>query len=320
MSTHVITAGSIGRVRQVLAGFLAIWTVTVAGYLLARHDILGTNGTAVLARLVFFLAAPTLLFTTLVRSSLAEVFTGALAAFVASTVLVAAGYLVVARVLWRRRAGEAVVGALCSSYVNAANLGLPISAYVLGNVTFVAPVLLFQVLIAAPLALAVLDATRTGQRPSAGRLLRLPARNPIMLGCVAGLVISVSGWQPPPEVMRPFELVGSAAVPLALLALGTSLRGNRPFAADPDRAERYTTVALKVVAQPVLAYLIAHFALGLNGVTLLAAVVMSALPTAQNVFVFATRYRRAESLARDAVVLSTVAATVSLVVIAGLLG
>lgn len=306
-------------VRQVLTGFLAIWVVTLAGYLLARYEVLGPHATVVLARLVFFLATPALLFTTLARSSLAEVFTGALAAFVLSTVLVAAGYLTLARTLWRRPAGQATVGALCASYVNAANLGLPVSAYVLGQVSFVVPVLLFQVLVAAPLALAVLDATATGVRPSPGRLLRLPARNPIMLGCAAGLAVSVSGWQPPLEVMRPFDLVGSAAVPLALLALGTSLRGTRPFAAGPERAERYLTVFLKVLVQPVLAYLIGRFALQLSGTTLLAAVVMSALPTAQNVFVFATRYRRADGLARDAVVLSTIAAALTLTAVAALL-
>lgn len=306
--------------RQVLTGFLAIWSVTLAGYLLARYDVLGPHATAVLARLVFFLATPALLVTTLARSSPAEIFTGALAAFVLSTVLVAAGYLLLARTLWRRPAGPATIGALCASYVNAANLGLPVSAYVLGQASFVVPVLLFQVLVAAPLALAILDVTATGTRPSLGRVLRLPARNPIMLGCAAGLAISVSGWQPPPEVMRPFDLVGSAAVPLALLALGTSLRGNRPFAAGPDRTERFLAVGLKVLVQPALAYLIGRFALGLTGPTLLTAVVMSALPTAQNVFVFATRYRRAEALARDAVVLSTLAAALTLAAVVALLG
>ena len=273
-----------------------------------------------LARLAFFVAAPALLFTTLARSSVAEVFTPALAAFVLSTVLVGAGYLALARWVWRRPAGEATVGALCASYVNAANLGLPVAAYVLGDPSFVAPVLLFQVLLASPLALGVLDATATGHRPSARRLALLPARNPIMLGCAAGLVVSVPGWQPPDPAMRPFELVGSAAVPLALLALGMSLRGSRPLGAGPEAVERYTAVGLKVLVQPAVAYLIGRFALGLTGPALLAAVVTSALPTAQNVFVFATRYQRAESLARDTVVLSTLAAAVTLVVIAAWLG
>ncbi|MFI6763149.1 AEC family transporter [Micromonospora sp. NPDC050417] len=306
--------------RGVLTGFTVIWTVTLAGYLIGRTRLLGPDGTTVLARLAFFVAAPALLFTTLARSSVSEVFTPALAAFVLSTVLVAAVYLTLARWVWRRPAGEATVGALSASYVNAANLGLPVAAYVLGDPSFVAPVLLFQVLLASPVALAVLDVTTTGHRPSPRRLALLPARNPIMLGCAAGLAVSIVGRTPPDAVMRPFELVGSAAVPLALIALGMSLYGSRPLAAGPEAVERYVAVGLKVLVQPALAYLIGHLALGLDGAALLAAVVTSALPTAQNVFVFATRYQRGEALARDTVVLSTLAAAVTLAAIAAWLG
>lgn len=306
--------------RGVLAGFTVIWAVTLAGYLIGRTGLLGPDGTTVLARLAFFVAAPALLFTTLAESSVAEVFTPALAAFVLSTVLVALVYLALARWVWRQPAGEATVGALGASYVNAANLGLPVAAYVLGDPSFVAPVLLFQVLLASPVALAVLDVTTTGHRPSPRRLALLPARNPIMLGCAAGLAVSVGGQPLPEMVMRPFELVGSAAVPLALIALGMSLHGSRPLDGGPEAGQRYTAVGLKVLVQPALAYLIGRFALGLTGPALLAAVVTSALPTAQNVFVFATRYQRGESLARDTVVLSTLAAAVTLAGIATWLG
>ncbi|MEV1290205.1 AEC family transporter [Micromonospora sp. NPDC049679] len=305
--------------RGVLTGFAALWTVTLVGYLLGRHELLGPHATTALTRLVFFIAAPALLFTTLATSPLDEVFTGALAAFVVSTIVVAVGYVTVARFLWRRPAAEVTVGALSASYVNTANLGIPVAAYVLGDVSFVAPVLLFQVLLASPLALAVLDATAAARRPPLRRLALLPVRNPIMLASAAGLAVTASGWHPPAEALRPFTLIGSAAVPLALLALGMSLPGSRPLAAGGEARERYTAVALKVVAQPVVAYLVARFALGLTGPTLLAAVVTSALPTAQNVFVFATRYQRGEAVARDSIVLSTLAAAVSLTVIAAAL-
>ncbi|MEQ4306119.1 AEC family transporter [Plantactinospora sp. B6F1] len=306
--------------RGVLTGFGVIWAVTLIGYLAGRYDLLGPHGTAVIARLVFLIATPALLFGTLARSTVADLATPALVAFVLSTVIVAAAYLLVARFSWRRPIGETTVGAMSASYVNAANLGLPVAAYVLGDVAFVAPVLIFQVLVAAPLVLGVLDATTTARGMSVRRLALLPARNPIMLGSAAGVLVSISGWQPPAELLRPFDLVGSAAVPLALIALGMSLPGSRPLAAGPGAAQRYVAVTLKIVVQPGVAYLIARYTLGLAGPALLAAVVTSALPTAQNVFVFATHYRQAQSHARDVVVLSTIAAAVSLVAIAALLG
>lgn len=78
----------------------------------------------------------------------------------------------------------------------------------------------------------------------------------------------------------------------------------------------WLAVALKTLAQPVVAYLVARYALGLPQPTVLACTVTAALPTAQNVFVYAVRYDRGVVLARDAVLLSTVAAVPVLIGVA----
>jgi len=207
----------------------------------------------------------------------------------------------------KRDTPEAIIGTLGASYVNSGNLGLPVAAYVLGDVSLMIPVMLFNVIVAAPLALAVLDRSATATRGS-------PLCNPILLGSVAGVVVAVTGWHPPDALLAPFELVGAAAVPLALLALGLALPGARPFAPGPQAVDRYVASTLKIVGQPVVTWAIGRAA-GLDGTSLLTAVVAAALPTAQNVFVFASRHDRATPLARDVIVLTTLAAAVSLFVV-----
>jgi malonate transporter and related proteins len=263
---------------------------------------------------VFFVAAPALLLVTLATTPIGGVFTGAFVPFAVSTVVVAVAIAALARWRWRLGRGEGTVATLCASYVNAGYLGIPIASFVLGDVSYAVPVLLFQVLLFAPVALVLLD-----MRPGLRGLLALPLRNPIIFACVLGLAVTLTGWTPPVELLRPFELTGAAAVPLALLALGLSLGGARPFHNGPDATMRYAVVGAKVIVQPAIAYLVGWL-LGLDGVLLLAAVVMSGLPTAQNVFVYATRFQQASALARDTVVLSTLLAAVSLVAIAVLLG
>ena len=310
--------------RQVLAGFAAIWTVTAVGWLVGRRDLLGPRAERVLARLVFFVLTPALLFTTLSRTDPADLATPALAAFAAGALVTGAAGAALARWRWRRPLGETAVATLCASYVNAGNLGIPIAAYVLGDVAAVAPVLLFQTLLVAPLALAVLDRTdgaadrRTGFGPA--RLFLFAGRNPIMLGSAAGIAVAASGWRPPDEALRPVELLGSAAVPVALLALGLALAGPRGEPSAGRAVEpAYALVALKALVHPALAYLVARL-LGLDGPALLAAAVTAALPTAQNVYVFAARYERAEPLARDVVLLSTLVAAATTGVLAAWLG
>ena len=70
---------------------------------------------------------------------------------------------------------------------------------------------------------------------------------------------------------------------------------------------------------PLVASAFAHWVFGLAGVPLLAATMCAALPTAQNVFVFAVRYQTSVPLARDLVSTTTVACIPALIVIAGLL-
>ena len=303
--------------RELITGFAVVWVLVVAGYLVGRFGLLGPAGLETLTRLAFFVTAPALLFVTLATTPPGRILTGALAAFVLSTLGVAALYVTLARLLWRRGVAELTVGALAAGYVNAGNLGIPIAAYVLGDVSFVAPVLMFQVLLASPAALAVLDVATGEGRPSVRRLAALPARNPLMIASVAGIAVTLSGWHVPAPVLEPFVLLGGAAVPMTLLALGMSLRGSRPLRIGPDAV---LAVVLKAIGHPLLAYGIGHWIFDLTGAPLLAAVVIAALPTAQNVFVFASRYGRGEAFARDAIVLSTAVAAVTLIAVVAALG
>lgn len=120
--------------------------------------------------------------------------------------------------------------------------------------------------------------------------------------------------------MQPFRLIGGASVPGALLAFGLSLYGVRVLekGASPRRDVALASV-LKICVQPVLAYVMARFLLGLDGHELFAIVVVSTLPTAQNVFVYASRYQRGMVLARDAAFVTTLASIPAIALVAALL-
>ena len=70
------------------------------------------------------------------------------------------------------------------------------------------------------------------------------------------------------------------------------------------RSDLWLAVGWKLAVMPGLAVVVG-LAAGLSGAQLLAPVVTAALPTAQNVFMYASRYGAAKDLARDAVLLTT---------------
>jgi predicted permease len=217
--------------------------------------------------------------------------------------------------------GRTTIGALCSSYVNSGNLGIPIAVYVLGDASLVAPVLLFQLVGVTPVALTVLDLASGGDEkgPLWLRLLT-PLRNPIALGSLAGVAVSAAGLRIPAPVMDPLTLIGGMSVPAVLLAFGISLCGSTMPGRGPDRQLVLLSVALKSVGQPAAAWALAAGVFGLHGAQLLDVVVTSALPAAQNLYTYASTYGVGERLARDSILVSTVASVPVLVVVATLLG
>ncbi|MFJ3822686.1 AEC family transporter [Streptomyces nodosus] len=305
--------------QGVLSGFAVIAVVIGVGWLIGRRGSLGDQGREVLTGLAFQVATPALLFTTLARADLSVIFSSRLLVTALSTAA-AAGVFVAFGVVRRWGVGRTTIGALCSSYVNSGNLGIPIAAYVLGDASLVAPVLLFQQIMVTPIALTILDLSGAGEkRAPLGRLLT-PLRNPIAVGSLSGVLVSATGVRIPGPVMDPITLIGNMSVPAVLLAYGISLHGSTAPGRGQDRRPVLLAVALKSAGQPLAAWALATSVFGLRGAPLLDVVVTSALPAAQNLFTYASRYRVAESLAREAILLSTLLSVPVLVAIAALLG
>ena len=305
----------------VLGGFAALAAVIALGWVVGRLGVLGAAGEGVLSRLAFYVAAPALLFLTLSRAEPAVVFSVALLGTAGSAVLAALLYAGIAWWRWRPGVGELAVGGFVSSYVNAGNLGVAVTAYVLGDASYVAPVLLFQVLVMTPVGLTVLAAS-VGEPAGSSRwqVLAQPVRMPIVHGCVLGLLLAATGYELPAAVLEPIELVAALAVPAGLLAYGMSLHGAPRPAAGELAGQVWLAVVLKTLGQPALAYALGRWVAGLDGVALFAVVVTSALPTAQNIFVYAATYDRGTLLARDVILLSTVLSVPVLLGIALVLG
>jgi malonate transporter and related proteins len=298
-------------VQGVLAGFAIIGIIIGLGFLLAQLRILDATAQGVLTGVAFYVASPALMITVLGGTDVHRLLSANLIASLGSVVVAATLAVLLARLLWKRDAGDSVIAAFCSAYVNAGNLGLPIAAYALGDAALIAPMLLAQLLILQPSGLTVLDAIT--QAPAAetsrGRLLLIrlsrPFRNPLAVGSLLGLVLALTGIKLPVIINAPLTLVGGMAVPSMLLAYGISLRlGPRPGAGEPP-IQVATMVSIKLILQPVAAYLIGAYAVGLAGHDLLAVTVIAALPTAQNVFTFAMRYDRGVILARDTIFAAT---------------
>ncbi|WP_252975735.1 AEC family transporter [Janibacter melonis] len=300
-----------------IVGFATILFVIAVGAGLAHVGVVDDRMIVTLGEVAFFAAMPALLVVTVSRIDLV----GAGVNVVASASALAVNlvlYALVARLVWRRPAGEVVIGSLVSGYVNAGNLGIAIAAFVVGDVGVVVPTLLLQLLVVQPVALVVLDRLRGGAAGAAAALRRV-ATNPLTVAAVIGSGVAIAGWPLPEVVEAPLTLLGGAAIPLMLLSYGAALRLSPPVGRSGHTPEVALASGLKLAVMPVVAWAVAS-ALGLEGPALLGVVLTAALPSAQNIFLHATRYRVGQDVARETILVTTVAALPVALVVAAVLG
>lgn len=302
-----------------LTGFVVVGVAILVGWIIGRIDLLGEHGRPVLARLTFFVLSPFLLFVVLAQADVRTLFSALLPVSAIAAVVIIAAYALVARFAWKRSVGETVIGALSAGQVNSNNIGIPLSLYLLGSAAYPAPVILLQLLVFTPIAMAILDAVAFG-RATLWRSIVRTATNPIVLGSVLGTLVSVSGVELPPVVMDPAVLIANACVPVLLISYGMSLVGQRVLAASGRRRDVILATILKLLVMPLIAWAVARFLFGLSAHDVLIVVVLAALPTAQNVFNYSQRYGVGETISRDTVFLTTVGCLPVLIAVTLLLG
>jgi predicted permease len=121
-----------------------------------------------------------------------------------------------------------------------------------------------------------------GRETHLGREL---ARNPLVLACLAGIAWNALAWPLPALPGRVLELLGSAAVPLGLLAVGAGLRITRGTLPLPALAWFHF---VKLAAMPAIAWALAH-GLGLAPLETRVAIAVAAVPTATSAYILATQ-------------------------------
>lgn len=287
-----------------------IFLVIGLGALLRRGGVLGAEGAGVLSRLVFRVAAPLYLLHRVGRRPPAGDHAAIIAVIVGVSLLTAALTYLVVRRADRRRVGVLAQGAFRS---NTVFFGLPVVTQAYGEdavaraaVVIGTMVITYNLLGAVVLAL---PRRRVSARSAAmwRGLLREMITNPLVLGIVGGILLSMSGWTLPGFLDRSLDLVGRTALPLALLSIGAGLEVRH---LPREWRPALSISAVKLVLYPGVIGL-ALLALGVTGEALRIPVVLLASPCAVMAYVMAREMDGDEQLASAIVLGSTLLSAVT---------
>lgn len=286
---------------------LPVFALLGVGYVAALVGWLDDASTKALSRFVFQFALPVMLFSSLSSQGLPSDFapTYLLAYFTSVAVCAALAALAAAR-LGRSSSQQRISAGIAASYGNVILLGVPLVLRALGDAATLPLFLLISV--HGPLMMTLFtvllergSATGGGAGAILGTLKGLLG-NTILIGLLGGVAFGASGLVLPGPVAASAELLGRAALPTALFAMGASLVSYRIRGA---LGLVLVVVGLKTVIQPAIVWLLVDHVFTIARPWSDVAILLAAMPTGVNAYLFAARYRAGEAEAATAVLLAT---------------
>lgn len=285
-----------------------VFGVMILGFLASRLRVLDERGVRGLVLFAFNFAIPMLLFRSLARVELpADIAWGFLAAFYAGSFSTYALGVAVGRWVFERSLDEQAIFGMGASFSNTVLLGIPVILTAFGPDAALPLFLIiaFHSATFMPLTVGLIQWSRErglSPRDQLGAMLAQVLKNPIVMGLLLGFMVNRLGVTLPGPVDRFAELMGGAAVPCALFAMGASVAGY-PVAGDAPAA--VTLTVLKLVVHPLLVWIVAVPVLQLEGLWVSVAVVMGGMPSGVNVYLFGARYDAASGVAARTVFLTS---------------
>ena len=287
-----------------------VFGLIALGYICARTRLLSEAAGKGLGEFVFTIAIPSFLFRTMLTVEppagapigLWVSYFGAIAA----TWIAAA---LVTRFVLKRPAADGAAIAMAACFGNIIMMGLPLGLGAIGEGA-VTPMALI-VSTSSPLLwlAATLHIEWAEQREGVGWRRRGSEfglgllKNFIIMSVLAGSLWRMTGIGLHPVLDKMVMMLGQAAVPTALFALGYGL------VAFELKGQAHTLawmLVLKLVFAPMVAWVLAVHVFALPPVWAAVVVMFSACPAGANAFLFANRYDRAVGSVSGAVALGTI--------------
>lgn len=289
---------------------LPFFAIIGLGYGAGRTQFFTAEATAYLTKFVFYFALSAMIFKFTATLDIADFLDWTfLLAYLSASLVV---YLLASFVARMRglSLAEGAFEAQCAVIGNVGFLGIPMMALLIGPEAVVPIILILCVDLIFFGSLVVILVNASGGKVSAqiiGTVLLGLLKNPMIVSIVLGLAWS-SARLPMPTVGAEFlTLLGAAATPGALFAIGASLASKS--------AER-VSVALwlsfaKLILHPLAVAVSVIFIFDVNHFAAGVMIAASALPVAGNVFILAQHYNVAPQRVSAAILFSTAISVVT---------
>lgn len=267
---------------------LTIWplfALICMGFVMARAGFPDPGFWPAAERVNYFILFPALLIGSLASAPLDDPAIWRLGG--AGIVTTGLAALALSLLRWRRpvpaaRFGPAVQGVIrFNTY-----LGLAVTVSLAGAAGVERAAVMLAVLVPLVNVLSIMALRDTARSGAPVAIVAMMARNPLILACLIGITLSLSGIGLPFGTGTFVALLGQGSLPLGLLCVGAAMR---PAALRSDVLAIGANAAVRLCLMPLLAAL-AGLAFGLSGTEALVLVIFFAIPTAPTAYVLTRQF------------------------------
>ncbi len=300
-----------------------VFGLALLGYIAAHFGWLKEGAAQTLATFVFNFAAPALLFRAMARSPLpGDLPFDFLVAYYGSSLAVALLTWFVGKAVFRQGAMESVIAGMTGCFSNSVMFGIPLVLTAFGDAAAQPFFLLlaFHGILYFSTVTVALELVRAGGGGLLSTLiqsLKGILGNPLILALVIGIFWGETGWGLPAAADRFLDLLAQAVIPCALFSTGAALRQYRLAG---NLMDSITVSFIKLIIHPLIVWVAAAWIFELPPLWTAVAVLLAAMPTGVNAYIFAERYGAWHRRAGSVVLLTSMAAIVTVTLVLLLLG
>lgn len=290
---------------------LPFFAIIALGYAAGRTRFFSEEATSYLTKFVFFFALSAMIFRFAANLELAEVWdTRLIAAYLWGTAFVY-GIATIVGFLRRLDVATTAIEAQCAVIGNIGFLGLPMLTLLFGEAA-IGPIMMMlavDLIIFSSLVVILVTGSRDGQMSM--RIFKTIGlgliKNPMIVAMSLGLFWSGFNLPIPVPVNEFLAILGGAATPGALFAIGASLASK---SAERIEVAGWLTFC-KLVLHPAFVAFGAFYLFSVEPFSAMVLIAAASLPVAGNVYMLAQHYGVAPQRVSAAILVSTAISIVS---------
>ncbi|MEP2989568.1 MAG: AEC family transporter [Parasphingorhabdus sp.] len=285
--------------------------LVAVGWGVAERRVIGDKAWRSLERLVYFLFFPVLIISVLAKASFDKVPVG-----MALTLVIAQATLGLTGLLARgtrgtQQSGNPRKGSIIQSNVRWNTfIGLSIAGAMFGADGLALMALAVAILTSFANILSVWALTHYSENKDSKKpwIWWDMSRNPLILACIAGIVLNILGITPTGIVEQSLDLIGQISIALGLLTVGAAID------VQSFRRTGPTTLlwsAVRLLGLPAAAFTAALF-LDLSEIEMAIVIIATATPTASSGYILARQLGGDAKLSANLITVQTVAAIITM--------